>query len=309
MKKSLFIITAVIIFIVVALPVYMKKDLLPFDDEARALAPYQTVKLEDGYVHYRRVGVKGGQPIILIHGLSTPLFVWNGIIDDLAAAGMDVIAYDIYGRGWSDRPDVTNDSTLFDRQLDQLIVALKLEQPVDILGISLGCLVAARYVESHPDNVRKVGLVSPAGYVTDLPLVMQLMRTPVLGSWLMDVAGKKALLSGISKYQFEDSPIPDLLERYEQMMSYEGCLSSVSNTMINFNVDAATDSYKVVGQTGKPVQVFWGTADKTTPYKSSTLLQRDIPQADIYTVEAGTHAIVISHDDEIAKVLVEFLQE
>ena len=309
MKRVLIVVVIATLVAIVALPLWMKRDLIPFDAHAREQAPYQHILLEDGYVHYRRLGVRGGQPVILVHGLSTPLFSWDGIVDGLADAGMDVIAYDLYGRGWSDRPELTNDLDLFDRQLDQLITALELEGPVDLLGISLGCLISGVYAERHPGNVRKLGLVSPGGYVADFPLAIQAMRTPVLGGWLMDVFGKDSMVSGVSEFDFPDSPVPDLVERYEEMVGYEGFLSSISSTFLNFDLDAATASYSAVGRSEIPVLAIWGTADQNTPFESSKLLQRDIPQVTVYPIEGGTHGIPLSHSAEVTEVLVEFLRE
>lgn len=308
-KKTLVGLLVVLVVTVFGVQWYAKKDLLPFDDVARAKAPYEMLKLEDGYVHYRQIGPVGGQPVILIHGLSTPLFSWNGIIKKLADSGMNVIVYDIYGRGWSDRPDIDNTFDLFDRQLDQLLTALKIEKPVDLVGMSMGALISAFYTEKHPDKVRRLGLVSPGGYVADFPLIVQLMRKPVIGSWLMDVFGRKAFLKTISAFIFENGPVPDLLERYEEMLSYQGVLSSVSSTLINSDLVKISKNYQFVGKSNKPVQVIWGTADGLASYKkNASLLKRDIPQLAMHAIEGGTHYIVWSHSDEVARVLTEFLQ-
>ncbi len=309
MKKWLLIIAALLVAAIIILPWYTNKDLLPFDDKARALAPYQMIELEDGFVHYRRMGPKDGQTVILVHGLSTPLFSWNGIINGLADAGMDVIAYDLYGRGWSDRPDIDNTSEFFNKQLEQLITALEIKEPVDMLGISLGSVITGYYAQSNPEKIRKIALISPGGYVANFSFMLELMRTQVVGGWIMDVFGRNSLIKGVSNYQFPNSPIPDLIERYEEMTNYQGFIESISSTFINFDLVEATRSYKTIGKTNTPVLAIWGTADTTTPYESSALMQSDIPQLELYTIKGATHGLPLSHAPEVTKVLIDYLKK
>ena len=124
----------------------------------------------------------------------------------------------------------------------------------------------------------------------------------------MDVFGGKQLFAGISDYVFENSAVPDLLDRYRQMLSYDGFLSSIGSTFVYFDFDEATASYQSVGASKIPVLAVWGTADKTTPFDHTRLMQRDIPQVEIYPIEGGSHGIPLSHAGEITEVVLEFLQ-
>ena len=79
--------------------------LKPLDRAARSLAPGAFANLSDGATHYRLEGEGRARPLIVfVHGFSTPSFVWRGIIPKLTAAGYKTLRYDLYGRGWSDRP-------------------------------------------------------------------------------------------------------------------------------------------------------------------------------------------------------------
>src|SRR5262245_29016956 len=59
---------------------------------------HDLVKLSEGTVHYRFEGPPNGEPVLLIHGFAVPMFVWDPIVKDLAAAGYHVLAYDAW---WS----------------------------------------------------------------------------------------------------------------------------------------------------------------------------------------------------------------
>jgi pimeloyl-ACP methyl ester carboxylesterase len=296
------------VFLVTAIGVqlYMNSQLLPFDDEARKKAPYNMIKLSDGYTHYRH-SAGDGQTVVLIHGSSTPLFMWNGIFESLAETGMNVIAYDQYGRGWSDRPEIDYNYELYDRQLDELIKALNLQTPVDMVGTSWGAMVTAYYVEHHPDNVRKVGLISPGGYMKEIPLVYQLMRAPILGDWVMDVFGKAITLAPVKEAASLEHKVPDILGQYEQMVNYQGYLTASTSLFRNIDFDRTTQSYKSVGESGKPTQVIWGSADPLAVNEPS--FGRDIPQAEQDVIEDAGHIVPLSHDDTVSKILIGFLQK
>lgn len=110
------------------------------DDEARRSAPGDFVRLPDGMVHYELKGPPDGQPVVLVHGFSVPYYIWDPTFPALAAAGLRVLRYDLFGRGFSDRPDLPYTMELFVRQLKDLLEALQVNIPVSLVGLSLGGL-------------------------------------------------------------------------------------------------------------------------------------------------------------------------
>ena len=77
------------------------------DDNARRGAPGRFVRLSDGVTHYDVSGPDTGRTILLVHGFSVPYYIWDSTATALAGAGYRVVRYDEYGRGLSDRPDVS----------------------------------------------------------------------------------------------------------------------------------------------------------------------------------------------------------
>jgi hypothetical protein len=59
--------------------------------------------------------------VVLVHGFSTSSFVWRGLLPKLTEAGLRVLTYDQYGRGFSDRPDSDFDAAFYERQLLELL--------------------------------------------------------------------------------------------------------------------------------------------------------------------------------------------
>lgn len=122
----------------------------------------------DGVMVWRAWG--SGPPLVLLHGSHGSWAHWIRSIDALAAH-RTVWAPDLPGNGESAMPASTDHSAIsaaFAVGLRQLIGA---ELPVDIVGFSLGGVVAAHLAALHPELVRRLILVDTGGLDTPLGAV------------------------------------------------------------------------------------------------------------------------------------------
>ncbi len=167
------------------------------NEEARKGAGGEFVELSEGVTHYQLGGPDDGVPVVLIHGFSVPAFIWDPTFDALADAGFRVMRYDLFGRGYSDRPRGRYDLARFDRQLVELVSALQLGPAVAVLGLSMGGAIAVGAADRHPDLVRKLVLIDPAGMPSQMPSGFRILNIPLVGELLMVTVGKHMLVSGL----------------------------------------------------------------------------------------------------------------
>ncbi|ONH61706.1 alpha/beta hydrolase [Frankia sp. CcI49] len=101
-------------------------------------------------------------PTVLVHGIAGTTADWARVAPDLATARR-VIAYDQRGHGASDRADGRSSYT-FDLLLADLVTLLDALglTAVDLVGHSMGGVVALRCALEHPDRVRSLVLVDTA---------------------------------------------------------------------------------------------------------------------------------------------------
>jgi len=59
--------------------------------------------------------------VVLVHGFSVASYCWERTVPALVEAGFRVLTFDLYGRGYSDRPDGPYNLDLFVRQIDELL--------------------------------------------------------------------------------------------------------------------------------------------------------------------------------------------
>jgi pimeloyl-ACP methyl ester carboxylesterase len=91
----------------VAISAYLlaRSELKDMDKSARTQLGGDYLETPRGILSYSRLGDEKAPAIILVHGFSTPKFVWDQITPELLQAGFQVIAYDHFGRGFSGRPE------------------------------------------------------------------------------------------------------------------------------------------------------------------------------------------------------------
>lgn len=100
-----------------------------------------------------------GQPTVLLHGIGRSAQVWRYVVKYLQASGHRAIAFDLLGFGASPKPNWPRyNSDVHAKAVIASIEALRLGQPVILVGHSLGALIAARVARLRPDLVRHLVL-------------------------------------------------------------------------------------------------------------------------------------------------------
>lgn len=115
-------------------------------------------------VRLRYVQQGAGDPVVLVHGFSNRLELWQdaGIAQDLARDHR-VIAFDLRGHGKSDKP---HDSARYGREMTLDIVRLldHLHIPrAHIVGYSLGGILTSQLLTLQPDRFLSATIIAGAG--------------------------------------------------------------------------------------------------------------------------------------------------
>ena len=115
----------------------------------------------------------GGTPTLLINGWAGCAADWGSLVDRLGASGRRVVAFDPRGFGASGDGAAASVRTLSEDALAVARAVGSSEAPVDIIGWSLGGLVAQELCCAAPSEVRRAVLAStsPGGDDFDRELV------------------------------------------------------------------------------------------------------------------------------------------
>ncbi|MCF6194890.1 MAG: alpha/beta hydrolase, partial [Kangiellaceae bacterium] len=119
------------------------------------------IETPNGFVHYQLEGPENADLVVLVHGFSVPGYLWEPTYQFLLEQGFRVLRFDLFGRGLSDRPDVRYGLDFFSDQINDLLIALDINRPIQLLGLSMGGPVVTRFTHQHPEKVNTLILQDP----------------------------------------------------------------------------------------------------------------------------------------------------
>ena len=126
--------------------------------EAMITGSIETSNTRTRLAYSRWAGANDGmRPIVLVHGLASSMRIWD-YVAPLLAKSFEVVAYDQRGHGESQKPEVGYDLQTMVEDLDGLIQALDLGNPL-VVGHSWGGTIALGYAASHPADCAGIALV------------------------------------------------------------------------------------------------------------------------------------------------------
>lgn len=99
-----------------------------------------------------------GPPLVLLHGLASSGRYWGDLLP--LAEERRVIAPDLLGFGRSPKPHRGEYTPAEHVAALRTALRRRIEGPFDLLGHSLGSLIALHYAAAHPEDVRRLILVS-----------------------------------------------------------------------------------------------------------------------------------------------------
>jgi pimeloyl-ACP methyl ester carboxylesterase len=258
---------------------------------------------------YREVGPTTGVPVVFLHHFTAVLDDWDPAVVDGIAAERRVILVDLRGVGGSGgtTPDsveaMAGDAIAF-------LEALGLST-VDLLGYSLGGMVAQVIVQQRPDLVRRVILAgtAPAGD-----------QGPAATGAILQAALDKASAQGKHPKHFlffsptatsqaaADAFLARLNERTQDRDA------PVSNETIGAQITALAKWEQGSSPAGltnvdKPVLVVNGDDDTMLPTISSFHLSQLLPDAQLSIYPDAGHGGIFQHHDLFVTQALDFLRD
>ena len=280
------------------------------DETRKEAASGAFVQLHDGITHYELGGPEDGQPIVLVHGFSTPYFIFDPTFEFLMKAGLRVLRYDLFGRGWSDRPKLSYNIHLFVNQLADLLDALNIEKPIALAGLSMGGPISTAFIDRYPERVDRHILIDPAGVK---PIVITRLLTaaliPGVGELMVGLFGSENMVKNAAADFFDPVLIKHFQASYRIQMQFSGFKRAILSTMRNGMLASFYDYYQRVGRLKKRTLLFWGRNDNTVPLEHSKDILAAIPHTEFHIIEDCGHIPHYEKPQAVNPILLEFLRK
>ena len=279
---------------------------------------HQHAEVNGVRLHYVRQG--SGTPLLLIHGWPGFWFEWNQNIGPLSER-FDVIAPDMRGFAYSDKPDLPPEEGYTDAVIADDIAALIAElgfDKVNLVAHDFGALWAQRLARTRPELLDKLILFNPpypgiGGRWFEMPQpfeswYMFFHQQP----WAEEIVG--ASRSNIEAYLrhflrhwshdtdvFPDEEIAEFVEAYSQPGALRG----------GFNCYRAT--FRTAGQDqgdltiSTPTLILWGDSDPIVKFEWSDNLGQFFTDHTLKKIEGAGHFIHREQPERINQEIIEFL--
>jgi pimeloyl-ACP methyl ester carboxylesterase len=272
-------------------------------------ADYSLFTEVDGLrVHYQEAGDPGAPPMILIHGFAASNLVWSKVFLEFAEAGFRVIAPDLLGYGYSDKP----------RHLDytiarqaEMVVSFMRRLGIDravLVGSSYGAAIAATIALDHPALVEKLVLV---GAVTNNKptryLLMRLFSSPIIGDVLSPlVVGSRRLLRLRMKRVYDrHSWVLDerRVDARHLPLATRGAHRAIIRTVRRWDAERVSREAHLLTQ---PTLLLWGDNDREVPLRDGEHLHQEIPNSRLLVFRECGHLPNEEYPEIFAKLVLEF---
>lgn len=292
------------------MPFPVRNETKELNADARHSAGGSFIQLPGGITHYEAGGNESGDIVVLVHGFSVPYFIYDPTFEFLSRSGFRVVRYDLFGRGYSGRPDVQYDIDFFVTQLADLLDALRISSPVSLVGLSMGGPIASTFTVRYPERIRKLTLIDPAGAkpISISPL-LRAAKLPQVAETVLRLVGSDFMVKSIADDFFDPILVAHFQSRYKIQMQYKGFMRAILSTIRNGMLDSFSDVYRQLGGMEMPVLLFWGRNDHTVPFAHSALIRAAIPNVEFHAIEGCGHLPHYEKPEQVNPILLEFLRQ
>lgn len=259
--------------------------------------PLKTFETSTGRVAYREAG-SGGTPLVCLHGLGGSSLSWTNQLEQMSN-DRRVIAWDCPGYGGSADHTIPNPAPGdYADALVELLQGIGIEQPVDLVGHSMGGVIAPQVEARHPGTVRRMVLSATRIGFRDW------------GSYaarLQEHADMTAEEFGRSRADNMCSPRASS----DVKAKVAAIASEIRSTGYHaaVHVLSVSDNRAEVAALAIPVLVLAGAEDKVAPEESTAALADATPGARREIISRAAHAAYIEQPEAYNARLRAFLDD
>lgn len=265
----------------------------------------QRLRIDGHALAYHRRGQ--GEPILLVHGITTYSFIWRGLFEALAAHH-DVIAVDLLGCGDSDKPlDVSYSLAAHAERLEAFTRTLDFG-PFSFIGHDLGGGIAQRFAAKFPARLTRVALLNSVAFDYWPVQPILTMRTPIVRQLAMAALDLGALSLILKRGLFHPERLtPDLLAEFRRpLLTREGRKAFLHFAECLDN----RDLLEITGdlhRTRLPFLILRGREDLYLSAEIAHRLRRELPGSRLVEIPEAGHFFQVDQPARLVAELAAFL--
>jgi pimeloyl-ACP methyl ester carboxylesterase len=270
------------------------------------------VEVDGITVHFQEFGDASKPTLLLIHGYTASSYVWNTAAPQLAENGFRVIAVDLVGFGYSDKPawfdySIASQARVIYRLMNRLGIGR-----ATVVGSSYGGAVAATLALDYSERVEKLVLVD-AVCNDDLKNhpILKLAAVPGLGEVITPfLADSKKFL----KYRMHGTLAPanhhlindDRIRNVIRPLRAADAHHSLLATSRNWHAERIERDASLINQ---PTLIIWGEEDKVIPIRDGYKLHDSILNSRFVVLKDCGHVPQEERSELFSDIVSEFCRD
>jgi pimeloyl-ACP methyl ester carboxylesterase len=224
-------------------------------------------------------------PIILLHGFDSSILEFRRLLPLLALEN-EVWALDLLGFGFNERLCDLSFSTLEIKTHLYYFWKTFVQQPVILVGASMGGATAIDFTLTYPEAVKGLVLLDSAG-LSNAPVVGQLMFSP-LDYWATEFLRHPKVRQNISRTAYYDK---SLASRDAQICGalHLSC-PRWREALIAFTKSGGYGNFsRQLSQIQQPSLIIWGKCDRILGTKAATQFANLLPNSQLVWIDNCGH--------------------
>ena len=264
----------------------------------------QYLRLSDGLTHWRREGAADGVPIVLVHGATVPCWEFDSLVPPLLRAGYQVLRFDLYGHGSSDRPRFDYSFDRFVRQVMEIIAASDFPRPAILLGHSFGAALVSAVAKARPEWIDRLVLVAPMLDFNASSGWTPLFRYPGIGEFAMHFIGVPALIRRRRRRRrYAIIGQPHLTPRFVEQVEHEGFSRGLLSMIRSGALGDQSRQYAALRGLQRELLVITGERDAIIPAEHVARVRELLPKHHHFPLQAE-HNLLLTHPEDVVQALV-----
>ncbi len=285
-------------------------------DDVAPLIPHAAnshfVSVDGAHVHFQEFGDASRPTMLLIHGYTASLYVWKTVAPMFADAGFHVIAVDLLGFGYSEKPSwfdyaITSQARMIARFMNRIGIG-----QATIVGSSYGGAVAATLALDYPERVTKLVLADtvcndnlknhPILKLAAIPGIGEVLTPFLVDSRAFQRYRMRGTLSRANHNLITDERVEGILRPLAAADAHHSLLATSRAWSAN---RIEQDAYLI----DQPTLIIWGEDDKVIPADDGYRLHDSILNSRMVVLKNCGHVPQEEKSDIFVELVTEFSRD
>lgn len=242
----------------------------------------------------------GGTPILLIHGFDSSVFEFRRLLP-LLPRDNETWAVDLLGFGFTDRITDVQFSPLAIKTHLYYFWKTLINQPVILVGASMGGAAAIDFTLSYPELVQKLVLIDSAGLKGGSPSSLMF---PPLDSLAANFLRNPNIRDRISRAAYKNQLLASTDARICASLHLE--MPNWTQALIAFTKSGGYRAFKPKQLTSivQPTLILWGDTDKILGTSDAKKFTQAIPSSKLVWVKDAGHVPHLEQPEVTAKQIL-----